>query len=224
MFKTYPEYVASLSPFCSLSLRLESINYTFSSACIKYVYMLKHLFTSKARVKILSLFLLNPEKEYFVRELTRELDEQINSIRRELDNLKKMGLLKSRMKSRRKFFMVNTNHILYRDLRNLIIKATNSSDNLIKNIQKMGAIDFLLVAGVFLLKGGPVDLLIVGEVDREELEKFLDTLETEEPIKFSILSTEDFVYRVKCRDQFILDLIQDSENIIGINKLEKHFS
>lgn len=186
--------------------------------------MLKHLFTSKARVKILSLFLLNPEKEYFVRELTRELDEQINSIRRELDNLKKMGLLKSRMKSRRKFFMVNTNHILYRDLRNLIIKATNSSDNLIKNIQKMGAIDFLLVSGVFLLKGGPVDLLIVGEVDREELEKFLDTLETEEPIKFSILSTEDFVYRVKCRDQFILDLIQDSENIIGINKLEKHFS
>lgn len=186
--------------------------------------MLKHLFTSKARIKILSLFLLNPDKEYFVRELTRELDEQINSVRRELDNLKKMGLLKSRVKSRKKFYAVNTGHILFRDLRNVIIKATNSSENLIKQIQKMGKVDFLLVSGVFLYKDGPVDLLIVGEVNRDELEAFLDTLETSSAIKFSILSTEDFVYRVKCRDQFILDLIQDPENIIGVNKLEKHFS
>ncbi|MFT7184268.1 MAG: DNA-binding transcriptional ArsR family regulator [Oceanicoccus sp.] len=196
----------------------------FDHGCIKYVYMLKHLFTSKARIKLLTLFLLNPNKEYYVRQLTRELDEQINSVRRELDNLKKMGLLRSRMKSRKKFFTVNVNHVLFRDLRNVIIKARNSSENLVKNIVKMGTVDFLLVSGVFLLKGGPVDLLIVGEIDKEALEKFLDTLETEESIKFSILSTDDFVYRVKCRDQFILDLVQDGENIIGVNKLEKHFS
>lgn len=186
--------------------------------------MLKHLFTSKARVKLLTLFLLNPEEEFFVRELTRDLDEQINSVRRELDNLKKMGLLRSRMKNRRKFYTVNTGHILYRDLRNLIIKATNSSENLIKNIAKMGEVDFLLVSGAFLKKTGPVDLLLVGAVNRDDLEKFLDTLETTEPIKFSILTTDDFIYRVKCHDQFILDLIQDPENIIGINKLEKHFA
>jgi len=47
----------------------------------------------------------------------------------------------------------------------------------------------------------------------------LDTLETAEPIKFSVLTTEDFLYRIKCRDQFILDLIQDPANMIGINKL-----
>ncbi len=186
--------------------------------------MLKHLFTSKTRIKLLILFLLNPDEEYYVRELTRDLKEQINSIRRELDNLKKMGLLKSRVKNRKKYFSVNTAHILYRDLRNLIIKATNSSDNLIKNIAKMGHVDFLLISGVFLKKSGPVDLLLVGEVDRDKLEEFLDTLETYEPIKFSILPTEDFVYRVKCHDQFILDLIQDPENIIGINKLQRYFT
>ena len=47
----------------------------------------------------------------------------------------------------------------------------------------------------------------------------MDTLETAEPIKFSVLTTEDFLYRIKCRDQFILDLIQDPANMIGINKL-----
>ncbi len=181
--------------------------------------MLKHLFTSKARVKLLTIFLLRPDDEYFVRELTRELDEQINSIRRELDNLKKLGLLKSRAKNRKKFFTVNKNFVLYNELRSIIIKATNSSENLIKNISKMGDIDFLLISGAFLQKESPVDLLVVGKVDKENMGKFLDTLETKEAIKFSVLTSEDFVYRVKCRDQFILDLITDSGNMIGINKL-----
>lgn len=185
--------------------------------------MLKNLFTSNARVKLLRLFLLNPDEEYFVRQLTRELDEQINSVRRELDNLKKIGLLKSRSKNRRKFYSVNKNFVLFRELRNIIIKATNSTDNLIKQINKMGDLDFLLISGVFLKKEAPVDLLLVGDLDRSKLEAFLDTLETAEPIRFSILSTEDFVYRVKCRDHFILDLIQNPDNVIGVNKLEKEF-
>ena len=184
--------------------------------------MLKSLFTSNARVKLLTLFLLNPDKEYFVRELTRELDEQINSVRRELDNLKKVGLLRSRARNRRKFYSVNKNFILFRELRSIIIKITNSSDNLIKNIAKMGKVDFLLISGIFVRKDAPVDLLVSGDLSKEELEKFLDTLETKQAIKFSVLDTKDFVYRLKCRDKFILDLIQDPDNIIGMNKLEKH--
>ena len=101
----------------------------------------------------------------------------------------------------------------------MIIKATNSTENLIKNITKMGEVDFLLISGAFLQRESAVDLLVVGKVDKENLGKFLDTLETPEPIKFSVLTTEDFVYRLKCRDQFILDLIQDPANMIGINKL-----
>lgn len=183
------------------------------------INMLKHLFTSKARVKLLTIFLLRPDDEFFVRELTRELDEQINSVRRELDNLKKLGLLRSRAKNRKKFYIVNKNFVLFNELRSIIIKATNSSENLLKNISKMGEVEFLLVAGFFLQKESPVDLLVVGTVDKENLGKFLDTLETQEPIKFSVLKSEDFLYRLKCRDQFILDLIQDPSNMIAVNKL-----
>lgn len=201
-------------------MHFELKNYTFQPSCIKYVCMLKHLFTSKARVKLLTIFLLRPDDEYFVRELTRELDEQINSVRRELDNLKKLGLLKSRAKNRRKFYAVNKQFVLFNDLRNLIIKANPANESLVKNISKMGSLDFLLISGVFLQKESSVDLLVVGDIDKERLEKFLDTLENPEPIKFSILKKEDFEYRVKCRDQFIVDLIQDSGNMIAVNNLE----
>ena len=182
--------------------------------------MLKQLFTSNARVKLLTLFLLNPEKEYFVRELTRLLNEQINSVRRELDNLKKIGLLRTRTKSRRKFYTVNTNFLIYEELRAIMLKAAGMNARLIKNVAKMGAIDVLILTGSFLQKEAPVDLLIVGEVDKEKLETYLDKVESEDPIRFSVLSTEGFKYRLECHDQFILNLTSDPGNIIGINKLK----
>jgi len=64
--------------------------------------LLKALFSSQTRVKLLSTFLLHPEDEYFIRELTRLLNEQINSIRRELENLRRVGLVKPRHKNRQK--------------------------------------------------------------------------------------------------------------------------
>ena len=181
--------------------------------------MLKHLFTSKARVKLLTIFLLKPDGEYFVRELTRELDEQINSVRRELDNLKKLGLLKSRAKNRHKFYSVNKDFVLFKELRRIIVKANPEIDAVVKNIQKMGQVDFILVSGVLLQKESPVDLLVAGEVNKEALEKYLDSLENQEPIKFSVLKSDDFLYRLKCQDKFILGLVEDPDNMIAVNKL-----
>ncbi len=182
--------------------------------------VLKQLFTSRARAKLLTIFLLNPEREFFIRELTRELDEQINSIRRELDNLKKIGLLKSRMRNRKKYYHVNKNFIIYNELRSIIIKSVNTKENIIKKIGKLGKIEFLLLSGVFVDKDSPVDMLIVGDVEREKLQSFLDSIESKRPIKYSILTKDDFLYRIKCNDKFTKDLIRDPENIIGINKVD----
>jgi len=185
--------------------------------------MLKRLFTSNTRIKLLTLFLLNPDEEYFIRELTRKLDEQINSIRRELDNLKKLGLLKSKTKNRKKFYIVNKQFVIFNDLRNLVIKAMSGKDDLVKKITKFGDVDFLALLGVFVDKPSPVDLLLVGDLDKNKLQEFLNSeIETEKPIRFSILSKDDFLYRIKCKDQFIQSILTDSDNIIAINKLEKY--
>ncbi len=182
--------------------------------------MLKNLFTSKTRIKLLTLFLLQPEQEYYIRELTRKMDEQINSVRRELTNLKKVGLLRSRVRNRKKYYVVNTNFIIFNELKSIIVKSLNSRDNVIKKIKQIGDIDLLLMAGVFLEKQDQVDLLIVGEIDKTELEKFLnEEVETQQPIRFSILTKDDFLYRLKCSDQFVTQLLKDKRNILGINRL-----
>ncbi|MBA4337201.1 hypothetical protein C0416_05545 [bacterium] len=194
-------------------------------AFLKFEKMLKRLFTSNTRIKLLTLFLLNPDEEYFIRELTRKLDEQINSIRRELDNLKKMGLLKSKMKNRKKFYVVNKQFVIFNDLKNIVIKAMSGKDDLVKKIMKFGEVEFLALLGVFVDKPSPVDLLLVGDMDKAKLQEFLNTeIETEKPIRFSILSKDDFLYRVKCKDQFISSILTDPDNIIAINKLDKYLS
>lgn len=185
--------------------------------------MLKRLFTSNARIKLLETFLLNPDGEFFIRELTRKLDEQINSIRRELGNLKAMGLLRSRFKNRKKFYVVNKHFLLYNELRSILIKASSTLENLSKKLQKLGEIDLLVISGIFLQKNSAADLFIVGQVNKAEMDDFLTReYDLKRPVKVSVITKEDFLYRIKINDKFVRELITDPENIIAVNHLEKY--
>ncbi len=184
--------------------------------------MLKRLFTSSTRIKLLTLFLLHPDEEFFIRELTRKLDEQINSIRRELDNLKKTGLLKSKERNRKKYYVVNKNFIIFQELKSIILKAMSDKDNLVKRIMQFGELEVVVLSGFFVDKDSQVDLLLVGNVNKDQLEHFFsDEVETSRPIRYSIMSKEDFIYRRQCKDRFLSTLVDDPENIVALNRIEK---
>jgi hypothetical protein len=182
--------------------------------------MLKRLFTSKVRIKLLSVFLNNPDQDFFIRELTRKLDEQINSIRRELDNLKKIGLLTSRTKNRKKFYSVNKDFIFFNELKTIVNKGDAQKSTLSESIQRLGNVEFILLSGQFINKDSNVDLLVVGNLNKEKLASFLDK-EMQTQIKFSLMPKEDFLYRIKLNDKFILDTLNDQDNLITVNKLEE---
>ena len=184
--------------------------------------MLKKLFTSNTRIKLLTLFLMNPEEEYFIRELTRKLNEQINSVRRELDNLKKLGFLKSKTKNRKKFYVVNKDFVFYEELKSIIVKALSSNDTIVKEIMKTGDITVLILSGTFVgRETESVDMLIVGDVDREKLTNYINNeIKTKRPIKFTIMNETDYRYRLDCKDKFIMELIKDEGNQIPVNKIK----
>lgn len=182
--------------------------------------ILKRLFTSQTRVKLLSLFMSNPEEEFFIRELTRRLEEQINSVRRELDNLKRAGILKSRMKNRKKFYVVDKNCAIFPDLRSIIQKCTDQNERVVEGMLKLGKAELILLSGFFIHKESEVDLLIVGEIDKQKLTAFLEKeVNSEEPIRFSLMSKSDFLYRVKCNDRFVKDLLTNPQNLIAHNQM-----
>jgi hypothetical protein len=84
--------------------------------------MVEQLFGSKTRVKLLQLFFSNPNRSFYVREITRKIDEQINSVRRELSNLLSIGIIKSDASnnpdanSNRLYYEVNQEYEYYQPL------------------------------------------------------------------------------------------------------------
>ncbi len=183
--------------------------------------MLKRVFTSNTRIKLLTVFLMNEGEEYFIRELTRKLDEQINSVRRELDNLKKTGLLRSKVKNRKKYYFLNSDFIFYNELKSIILKAHTNQQSIAKDMSKFGDVKLLILSGLFIKKPtNTVDLLVVGDLDKEKVENYLNNeVGTKRPVKFAIISQDDFTYRMNCNDRFIKELIDNPENEIPIKKI-----
>lgn len=186
--------------------------------------MLDKLFGSRTRVKLLQLFLTHTEEEYFVRELSRTIQEQINSVRRELKNLETIGLLKSENRDKKKYYTVSKKFELFEELRALIVKSRLTLEKeFIDSIRSLGSISYLSLTGYFVDDStAKVDLLIVGTVARKKLDTFLITFQKHfgRQLRFTILEKEEFIYRRDVADKFLHDILQ-SKKIILIDKFSK---
>jgi hypothetical protein len=185
--------------------------------------MLEHLFSSRTRVKLLSLFLANQKSEFFVRELTRLTDEQINSIRRELENLKKIGFLKFRLNNNKKYFSINKKFIILDELQAIFTKYSGPSEKILNNILKCGDIDLVAISGRIIEHNNcSIEVLVVGNTEKIALETYLKQLEEEgaHEIRFVIFTTEDFLFRMRCNDKFLINFFNKEKHIIIYDKLK----
>ena len=90
--------------------------------------MLKKLLGSRTRINILKLFIFNPKKDYYVREIERLIKEPFDPVRRELIQLESIGLLKSRVSGRQKYYCANTGHMLFPEFKSMIMKTVGIGD------------------------------------------------------------------------------------------------
>ncbi len=183
---------------------------------------LKSLFSSQTRVKLLSVFLLHPEEEYFIRQLTRLLGEQINSIRRELENLRKIGLVKARHRNRKKFYKTDTDFIFFKELQSMFSKEVKGGESAtVAALKTLPGLQFLELAGTFVGTHSKVDLLVVGDVKKEVIELLLAQDPGMRNVKYSLFSKADFIYRLSLRDRFILEIVDDPRHMVAVNHIEK---
>jgi hypothetical protein len=172
--------------------------------------MIEQLFGSKTRVKVLYLFYGNPNRSLYVREITRMIDEQINSVRRELANLLTIGIITSDNTNNRLYYEVNQQFEHYDSLlamfggkpKTPVAKSTKRSsiatttdivasptsggiagtgDDMSASIQALGNVDIALLTGQFTRdEASGIDMLIVGNVNQNKLHKYISELETKE--------------------------------------------
>jgi len=194
-------------------------------------FRIEQLFGSKTRARLLSLFLENPEQSFFVRELTRKIDAQLNSVRRELQNLIEIGLVVENranatrgkaLSERKKFYTANNNFLLFHDLRNLFRKIQILlKQNLVQEIKLRGDVDLLIFTGRFVDNTNvQTDILIVGSIDQKSLQKVVSEFEAElgYEINYTLMPREEFNYRRQITDRFLFAILE-GEKVVMVDKL-----
>mgnify|MGYP001806060538 CR=1 FL=1 len=197
--------------------------------------MLAQIFGSNARVKILKTFLSKPEQKYYTRQLARDLALQVNSVRRELENLQEIGLLKQEegpenegnaknLKNEKKYFVVDHNFLLFGELKSLFAKANLlSCQDFLKEVASTGKIKQLWLSGIFTGDlSAPTDILLVGKVRKEQFLKRLNTLEIDlnKEINYTLMDESEYGYRLEINDIFLHKILQ-SRHLKIIDEAEK---
>lgn len=188
--------------------------------------MLQDLVISKCRVKLLQAFLGQPNEIFYIRQLVRRIGEEINAVRRELDHLETAGIVKKENRGNRIYYWVDRNYPLYGDLLALISKTVGLGETIIKNKNKIGRIKIAMLSGRFArglpTKEGTVDLLIVGDILIPELGKIIRNEETKvgKEINYTVMNKEEFEFRKKRRDPFLLGILTDSRIMLIGDELD----
>lgn len=191
--------------------------------------MIDALFGSKTRVKLLYLFLNNPGQSFYVREITRIIGEQINSVRRELSNMIAIGIVTSDSSDNKLYYQINQRYEHYLPLKSIFSDSSNSAitdkaiagsvvDNDYRSmLSEIHGLRFAAIAGV-LVSGSksPVDIILVGDVSTLKVKSIIKTIETKEgrEINYSVMPYDEFYYRLSVKDKFITEILKSKHDII----------
>jgi hypothetical protein len=182
---------------------------------------LEDIITSKVRVKILELFFSNLTEMYHVRGIVREIKEEINAVRRELEKLETSGILKKEPRGNRVYYFLRSDYPLFGDLLAIVAKSTGLGRMILDSRSKLGKINLVMFSGKFSRNkprknDDEVDILVVGEVVLPELAAIVRNFESKlnREINYTVMTKEELEYRKKRRDPFLQGIFLGSRVMI----------
>jgi len=169
---------------------------------------------------MVELFYGNPEEMFYVREITRKTNEEINAVRRELERMLGYGMLRSEQRGNRLYYSLNTRYVFFQELQQMVAKSTGLGKKLRRSQRKLGKLKFVMFSARFVRRlkprQGEVDMLVVGEVVLPELEALVKVEQEAlgREINYTILTEEEFEFRKTRRDPFIMDVLFSSRVMV----------
>jgi hypothetical protein len=205
--------------------------------------MFEKLFNSKTRIKLLKLFLLHADEHYGLISIAKNLKLSVTQVKSDLDNLEKIGIILTGLEADaneaealpesnkplveqavtpKKYYQTNVNFILFEELKALILKEqTLYERDFIDKLTSVGKVKLLILTGFFVnYNESPVDLLIVGNLNKHKLLKTIKELEKElgKEINFSTFETGEYLYRRNVTDVFLYGILE-GKKIVVIDEL-----
>lgn len=151
---------------------------------------------------------------FFIRELAREIDEQLNGVRRELINLESLGILSSYEENKKKVYRLNKNCPFHRELSDIFVKNYDVIGKLETFFKSKRTLDLIALSDrletTIQNEGTPattVDVFLIGDLDRAEFNAFLEKTLFGRRVKYAVMSKDDFLYRLEYSDKLVLSIL-----------------
>jgi hypothetical protein len=196
--------------------------------------ILSNIFGSRVRVKVLRLFMLNPERAYATEEIVMAAMSSEREVGKELKAFEKAGLIKrkiyykdstSRRKKNRiirvKFngWTLDPSFIYLAQLRGLLVNTIIVKNrDLVKKLGRAANLKLVAIAGIFIQNwDSRIDLLIVGDrLKRGRLERIIRRIESDigTELQYTIMDTADFQYRASVGDRLVRDIFDYPHQVI----------
>ena len=177
--------------------------------------MLQKLMGSKTRAKILTLFIMNPKREYYTREIERELKSNFEAIRTELINLEKIGLLRSRVSGKKRYYSIKTEHALFPEFKSMILKTSGLGDVLKDAFKDTDKIDAAFIYGSYAKNAedteSDIDLFVIGGISIKDLQAVISDIENkfQREINPTVYPQEELQDKLRAKNHFILSVLKE---------------
>lgn len=192
--------------------------------------MLKRLLGSRTRINILKLFVFNAGKEFYTREIERLIREPFDPMRRELIRLESVGLLKSRISGKQKYYSINREHPLFPEFKSIILKTTGLGDAIRGAIKDINDITVAFIYGSYAKNEedieSDIDLFVIGDISSKELQAVVSDVEsrTKREINPTVYSKKELKEKYKAKNHFILSVLKEAKIFLkgdedGLRKL-----
>ncbi|OGK10737.1 hypothetical protein A2767_07025 [Candidatus Roizmanbacteria bacterium RIFCSPHIGHO2_01_FULL_35_10] len=171
--------------------------------------MLDHIIPSKARRKILALFFQSPNDSHYLRKIVRDIGEEVNAVKRELDILSGAKLLHKEKRLNKIFYSLNKSYLLYDEFLRIFAKSSFLAEMIYKNLSKIGKVKFIVISTKFVkqvqIKEDEIYLLIVGIIVVPEVAAIVGEAEKQfgREVNYTVMAEEEFAFRKKNNDPFI---------------------
>lgn len=171
--------------------------------------MLEHLITSKAKRRLLKLFIISPDRNFYTREIAKLTEEPLNAVRRELGHLEKIGLIRSHREGNLKYYSLVKEFPFYPELKKIIYATVGLGDYLTTKFSDPQQIEFAFIYGSVAKNEetakSDIDLMVVGEIDEAELHDLVSQIEGDigRSINYTLMSRKEIEERLKRGETFV---------------------
>ena len=193
------------------------------------------IFGSEARVKIMRLFLFNPEEIFDLDMISERSKVSHDTAKKEILILEKAKLIKNKsfkkllnrkinrkikkVKVSLKGFYLNQDFSYITALKQLLIKTkTLEGGEIVKRLSKAGVLKMVIVAGVFTNdKDSRVDLFVVGNnINKSSLNNIIKSIEAElgRELTYVFFETQDYQYRLGMYDKLVRDVLDYPHQVL----------